>query len=112
MTNDDALTRDLEQKLGDPDLVKSVRDSIVELRDGAGGAQLAEMARDLLDGRASIRDIARSSAYAEPLSAAGARYKEWFKSLEPEDRERLLSEVRGRLAQEASDGGPRTGGAD
>ncbi len=86
MTTDneeDALTRDLERTLGRADLAKKVRQSIVKLRDGVGGSQLAELARDLLDGRIDIRSIARSSAYAEPLSAAAARYNEWFKSLRP-----------------------------
>jgi hypothetical protein len=76
---------------------EKVRDSIVKLRDGVGGTQLAEMARDLLDGRIDIRSIARSSAYAEPLSAAIAEYNKWFKSLDPEDREKIMSEARASL---------------
>jgi hypothetical protein len=98
MTTDDALKRELERTLGSSELAKRVYDDIVRLRDGVGGSQLAEMARDLLDGRIDVRAVARSSAYAEPLSAAAARYDEWLQSLDPEERDRLMAEARTLLA--------------
>ena len=95
--NDDALMRDLERRLGSPDLARRVREDILRLRDGVGGSQLAEMARDLLDGRIDVRAIARSSAYAEPLSEAAAKYNEWFQSLDPEERDKLMADARASL---------------
>jgi hypothetical protein len=91
--NDDALTRDLERILGNPELVKRAKESIGRLRDGAGGDHLAEMARDLLDGRTTIREIGRSSAYAAPLSEQFTKYNEWFNGLKPEEQESLISEA-------------------
>jgi hypothetical protein len=91
--NDDALTRDLERILGSPELVKRAQESIGRLREGASGDHLAEMARDLLDGRTSIREIGQSSVYAAPLSEQFTKYNEWFNGLKPEERERLMSEA-------------------
>ena len=90
----DRLTSDLDRIAGDPELAKRLREDIVRLRGGVGGDKLAEMARDLLDGRIGLRTVAGSSAYAEPLSAAAAKYDEWFRSLEPEEREGLVAEAR------------------
>lgn len=92
-TDDDAFTRDLERILGSPELVRRAKEGIGRLRNGSGGDLLAEMARDLLDGRTSIREIGRSSAYAAPLSEQFTKYDDWFNGLKPEERERLMSEV-------------------
>jgi len=88
---EDRLRGDLDRIAGDPELAKRLREDIVRLRGGAGGDQLAEMARDLLDGRIDLRAVAGSSAYAEPLSAAAEKYGEWLRSLDPEERERLMA---------------------
>jgi hypothetical protein len=96
-SDDDALTRDLEQKLGSKDLARRVRESVLRLRDGAGGEQLAEMARDLLDGRIDLRTIGRSSAYAGPLTAAARRYQDWFSNLSPEEQESVMTDAREEL---------------
>ena len=66
MTSDDDLTRDLQRTLGTKELADRVRQSIVRLRDGAGGEQLAEMACDLLAGRTDLRTISRTRLRPTP----------------------------------------------
>ena len=100
---EDGLGNDLNRIAGDPELARRLREDIVRLRGGAGGDKLAEMARDLLDGRIDLRMVAGSSAYAEPLSAAAAKYDEWFRSLDPEERDRLMAEARASLRDSAGD---------
>jgi len=94
---DDAIMRDLAQRLGNRQLAVRVRESLIKLRDGAGGDQLAEMARDLLDGRIDLRAVSRSSAYAEPLSGAMRGYTEWFNNLDPAERQKLMDDARDEL---------------
>lgn len=94
MTSDDDLTRDLQRTLGTKELADRVRQSIVRLRDGAGGEQLAEMACDLLAGRTDLRTISRSSSYAQPLTAAARQYAEWFNNLDSQEREQVMTDAR------------------
>src|SRR5439155_10802627 len=63
---DEALDRDLDQMTGSPALVKQIKQikqSLHRLADGAGGPRLAEVARDVLDGRMALRDLGKSAAY-------------------------------------------------
>ena len=99
MSDDDALIRDLERTLGNKELAKQARESILKLRDGAGGGQLAEMARDLIDGRIGLRTVGTSSAYAEPLTAAASRYGEWFRNLDPEEQAAFMADARAELSR-------------
>jgi hypothetical protein len=96
---DDALRHDLERATGSPQLAKAVREQITRLSRGAGGPVLAELARDLLDGRTDLRSVTRGSAYAEPLSEVMSGFARWHDNLEPEERERL---IRGTEAYVAS----------
>ncbi|MDT4991469.1 MAG: hypothetical protein QOH97_1361 [Actinoplanes sp.] len=109
-TDDDAFTRDLERILGSPELVRKAKEGISRLRNGVGGDHLAEMARDLLDGRTSIREIGQSSAYAAPLTEQFTKYNEWFNGLKPEERERLISETNETLdrLEDSQDGSNST----
>jgi hypothetical protein len=98
MTEDaPGLDRDLEQMAGSPALAEAVRASLVRLSTGAAGPDLAEMARDLLEGRIELRAVARSSAYADQIIEAVATYGEWFDELEPEEREKLIADTRAYL---------------
>jgi hypothetical protein len=90
----DPLDRDLEQMAGSPALAKAVKENLVRLSKGAGGPDLAEMARELLEGRTDLRAIARSSAYAEQISAATGKFQKWYGELTPEERERFIADTR------------------
>ncbi|MEV6487087.1 hypothetical protein AB0M20_00405 [Actinoplanes sp. NPDC051633] len=109
---DGALSRDLQRMLGSKELAKRVHESFVKLRGGAGGDQLAEMARDLLDGRIDIRAVTRSDAYAEPLSDAALRYKEWFGGLDPEEQAAVMENARAELTRLENDESDRPSMAD
>ncbi|MEU4562914.1 hypothetical protein AB0F72_31425 [Actinoplanes sp. NPDC023936] len=50
--------------------------------------------KDLLDGRISLRDVAGSSPYTQPLLDGIDRYQHWHADLTVEERERLDQELR------------------
>jgi hypothetical protein len=85
----EALNRDLEQMSGNPRIARALRDSLEKMSGGAAGPVMAELARDLLAGRISLRTIGNSSAYADYFRDAAAKYAEWENSLTREEREEL-----------------------
>jgi hypothetical protein len=97
---DEALDRDLEQMTGSPVLAKHLKQSLRRLVDGAAGPRLAEVAREALDGRTALRDMAKSSAYADYFTDAIAGFHRWQAELTPAEREQYLDEVRQRLLGE------------
>lgn len=82
---------------GSRQAAEEVKRNLIALRDGAAGPDLAEMARDVLDGRISFREVARSSAYAEPLMNAQEAFLRWQSQVEEEERARLVAETQKRL---------------
>jgi hypothetical protein len=95
--SNEALDQDLEQMSGSPALGRELRSSLRRLADGAAGPKLAEMARDLLDGRLDLRTVARSNAYADDLIGAIDRFQRFQQELTPEERNQFLSEARRRI---------------
>lgn len=55
---------------------------------------MAELARDLLAGRITLREVGRSSAYAEHFREAIATYEQWRRELPLEEREELEKQAR------------------
>ncbi len=94
MSDESDLDRELDRMAGSPTLAKAVKKQIMALRDGVAGPHLAEMARDLLDGRTGLRAIAQSDAYAEPLTDATANYQAWYESLGEDQRRELIANAR------------------
>jgi hypothetical protein len=76
---------------GDVGLAKLLHASLQRLRDGVAGDDLREMARDVLDGRTDLRQVAASEAYGPALTGHFHRFKEWEQGLDPEERERLAT---------------------
>lgn len=93
----EALDRDLAQMSGSPALAKQVKEDLRRLADGAAGPKLAEMARDVLDGRIDLRAVARGSVYADNLTEAIGQYRRWQAQLTPDEREQFLSQARQQL---------------
>ncbi|MEU4156466.1 hypothetical protein [Actinoplanes sp. NPDC026670] len=92
--SDDPLDREIERMAGDPRLVKAVRDSLERLRAGRAGPVMAEMARDLIEGRINLRDVGGSSVYSQGLIEGVQAYKKWESELDDEGRRQLRDAVR------------------
>jgi hypothetical protein len=86
---DDPIDRDLDEMAGNPRIAAAIKAHLQRLSRGAGGPQLAEMARDLLDGRTSLREVGRSQVYADQFAAATGRFLNWYTKLTPQEREEL-----------------------
>jgi hypothetical protein len=91
--DDDEVDRQLDEMTGDPAVTKHLRASLEKLRDGAGGPGLAEMAREVLQGRTTLREVARSSAYATEMAKVMADLREWNTGLTDRERERLAADA-------------------
>ena len=95
--SDEPLDRDLEQMSGSPALARHLKQSLHRLAAGAGGPRLAEVAREVLDGRMALRDMAKSSVYTDYFTEAIAGFRRWQAELAPDEREQHLSEIQRHL---------------
>lgn len=91
---DEQVDQGLDAMTGDPALTRQLKASLQKLRDGVGGPALAEMAREVLEGRTTLRDVARSSAYAAEMSTVMAGLREWNANLTDEQREQLIADAK------------------
>ena len=91
---DEQVDRNLDAMTGDPALTRQLKASLQKLRDGVGGPALAEMAREVLEGRTTLRDVARSSAYAAEMSTVMAGLQQWNADLTDEQREQLIADAK------------------
>lgn len=75
---------------GNPKVAEAIGRGLHQLSKGGAGPELAEMARDLLAGRISLRDVGQSSAYGPQLTEAFGKFQRWQSELSPEERERIF----------------------
>jgi hypothetical protein len=94
---DDNLNRELERMAGNPATARAIKSALDRLKNGTAGSDLAEMARDILDGRIQLRDVGQSSAYANPLTEAVGRFQQWQADLTDEERQQQLATAREQL---------------
>ncbi|WP_433828775.1 hypothetical protein ACQP2E_05455 [Actinoplanes sp. CA-015351] len=94
---DDAVEQELEAMTGNSRLARELRRNLETLRDGVAGPALAEMARDVLGGRISLRDVTRTSAYSGPLLQAMETFQEHQAGLSDEERAEAITEATQRL---------------
>ena len=80
-----------------PGLENAAMAILRRLAETAAVPELAELARDLLDGKVSLRSASTSSAYETSLVAAISQYRKWDAQLSPDERERVLTETRAKL---------------
>ena len=104
MTDENRLDHELDRMAGSPALAKALKKQIMALRDGVAGPELAEMARDLLDGRIGLRTIASSDAYRQSLTEATSNYQDWYENLDESQRTSLAAEEQ-RLTNDGTDDG-------
>jgi flagellar biosynthesis component FlhA len=98
------LERNIEVTVSSPKVARAVKDSLERLKNGAGGPELQEIARDLLEGRISLRDLTRTSVYSNVLMDQMQRHKEWQTDLTAEQREQLEREVQEMYGPSVADG--------
>jgi hypothetical protein len=96
--DDDELLGNLEEMSGSPAMARALKESLDQLAGGAAGPELAEMAREVIEGRTDLRSMGASGAYAEQLTGAVRGFRRWQSELSPEGRERIVAEARERLA--------------
>jgi hypothetical protein len=90
----EALDRDLAQMASNPHVARSIRSGLERMRGGAAGPVLAELARDLLSGRTTLREVGASSAYADQFREAARAYFEWRAGLPSDQQEELEKKAR------------------
>ena len=95
--SDDPVDQELERMAGSRKAAEELKRNLITLRGGGAGPELAEMARDVLDGRISFREVARSSAYAEPLIKAQEDLLRWRSEVGEEEQAKLVTETQKRL---------------
>lgn len=97
----DSVREELERMAGSPELAAELRRSLERLRDGVAGPDLAEMARDVLNGQITLRDVSRSAAYSGPILQAMERFHEHQEGLSQQERVELIREASKRLGEDA-----------
>jgi hypothetical protein len=96
----DPVDYELEQMAGSRKLAEELKRNLQTLRDHGGKSPLAEMAREVLEGRMILRDVARSSVFAVPLSEEMDRFQVHDSRLSEQERAKLIKEAEERLAGE------------
>ncbi|MEU4427563.1 hypothetical protein AB0F81_43645 [Actinoplanes sp. NPDC024001] len=91
---------ELERMAGSPALAEELRRNLERLRDGVAGPELAEMARDVLSGQITLRDVARSAAYSGPILQAMERFRECEEQLSDEERADQTSKAAERFGED------------
>ncbi|MBM2623397.1 hypothetical protein JIG36_48675 [Actinoplanes sp. LDG1-06] len=97
MTDHQPIDDELLRMVGNAQEARAVKENLQRLRDGAGGPAFAEMAKDLLEGRTTLREIGNSAAYGPQLSAAFRRFQQWRSELTPEERAKLERKAQEQL---------------
>jgi len=100
MANDD-LGRELLDMAGDPVLADAVRNDLQRLSHSES-REVAGLARDLLQGRMSLRAVGRSSAYATPLTEGIAAFNRHLAGMTPEERTQFFEEAKRNLRDQRS----------
>ncbi|MFC7310072.1 hypothetical protein ACFQVC_38370 [Streptomyces monticola] len=90
----------VEMSQGDPAQARLLKKSLETLAAGHGGDALKEMAREVLSGRAGLRDAANVSAYADQLIEQAAPMAEKWASLSEAERDELAADGRRAIAAE------------
>jgi hypothetical protein len=100
---EELIDRELEALASHSQIAKEVKESLRRMKDGEAGPDMAEMARDLMEGRIRLRDLATTSVYSGPMVAGIERYKQWESELTPEQRQALQDQVRKRFSADLRD---------
>jgi hypothetical protein len=98
--SDVELLANLEEMGGSPAMARALKKNLDLLAGGAAGPELAEMAREVIEGRTDLRGMGASGVYAEQLTGAIHRFQRWHAELSPEEREQIVDGAREQLASD------------
>jgi hypothetical protein len=98
MTEEAAVNASLERMAEDPAVARALKEALRKLADGAGGPDMTELAKRVLEGRLDLREVGRSTAYAGPLTQGLDKFAGWYDALDEEERGRLVAEARRQLS--------------
>lgn len=82
---------------GSPAYARVLEESLKRLAEGVGGQALAEMARDVLDGRVGLRRAVADGYYAAALTERMFEFTDWYAGLSDEEREQHAREAEAEL---------------
>ncbi|WP_045747640.1 hypothetical protein [Actinoplanes rectilineatus] len=94
----DAIDQELKEVAGSGRLAAEIRRNLESLRSGVAGPALAEMARDILAGRITLRDVAQTLAYSEPLLEALAEFRKFESQLSADERAEMVEQAKERFS--------------
>ncbi|SCE76176.1 hypothetical protein [Micromonospora chokoriensis] len=78
---------------GDQGLAKLLHAGLTRLRDGVAGDDLQEMARDVLAGHTDLRHVAATDAYGGALLNHYQDFRQWERTTDPEELQRLVDQT-------------------
>ena len=84
---------------GNPKIVQALRDGLQEMSRNRAHPELAEMARDLIAGRTTLRQLGQSDVYGNALTDAVTKFKQLQADLPPEERARLERQAREQFTE-------------
>lgn len=77
----------------DPALARMLQESLKRLEEGVGGPQLQEFAREVLAGRAHIRDAVATDAYASALGQRMEEFQQWRQEVGEQEANRVADQA-------------------
>lgn len=83
----------------DPAWDRHLRTQIATLRDRAPGTELADLLDDVLRGKRTLRDVARTRAFNDAVRPAVDQMATAWASLSEEEREELARQAADRIPQ-------------
>ena len=97
MPEEQPIDRELRLMAGNPKVAALIKKDLHRLTTGVAGPEFAELAKELLEGRSSLRAVGSSSAYAAQFREAADRYRKWYADLSPEQRTEHARQTRNQL---------------
>lgn len=98
MTTDDEPILDVAR--GDRVISQHLRRSLTLLRERSGNADFQRLADDVLAGRANLRDVFTSPAFAAGLNPFVEQFAERYERLSEDERAEMAEQGRAQFAEE------------
>jgi hypothetical protein len=70
-----------------------LRESLTRIRDENPDPRVARGAADMLSGARTLREVVRDPSFSEAMGGATARLADQWRDLDPDERQRLMSQV-------------------